>query len=72
MAEINDPSLIDIDQVKLEFRVHRPNWAVQTIVINFMDPEGEAEEHLLALWRIWHGEALARARIDGSGPLDLG
>lgn len=62
----------DLDQAKIEFRVRRPGWATQTVVINFMDPEGEAEAHLLALWRIWHGQALQRIASDGTGPLDVG
>lgn len=66
------PSPPDIDQAKIEFRVQRVGWATQTVVITFIDPEGEAEEHLMALWRIWHGERDARMARDGSGSLDLG
>ena len=65
------PSPPDIDQAKIEFRVHRVGWATQTVVVNFMDPTAEAEAHLLALWRIWHGEAVARAKA-GGGDVMLG
>lgn len=65
------PSPPDIDQAKIEFRVHRVGWAAQTVVVNFMDPTAEAEAHLLALWRIWHGEAVARAKA-GGGDVMLG
>lgn len=67
----DQPMPPDIDQVRLEFRVHRAGWATQTVVINFMDPQGEAEAHLMALWRIWHGEAVARAKA-GDGEIMLG
>ena len=63
------PSPPDIDQAKIEFRVHRVGWATHTVVITFVDPEGEAEEHLLALWRIYHGEAVARAKASGGGDM---
>ena len=49
----------DIYAAKIEFKVQRPNWAVQTVVITFQDPQGEAEQHLLALWRIWFAQASA-------------
>ena len=65
------PSPPDIDQAKIEFRVHRVGWATQTVVITFVVPETEAEAHLLALWRIWHGEAVARAKA-GGGDVMLG
>lgn len=63
------PADPDLYAAKIEFKVSRPNWAVQTVVINFNDPEGEAEEHLMALWRIWHGEAVARAKASGGGDM---
>lgn len=61
----------DLDQAKVEFRVRRPGWATQTVVMTFVDPEGEAEAHLMALWRIWHRQEVERLRVAGSGPLDI-
>lgn len=69
----DEPALPDLDQAKIEFRVRRPGWATQTVVMTFVDPEGEAEDHLLALWRIWHGQQMERISRDGRpGPLDIG
>ena len=68
----DEPFPLKFDQVKLEFRVQRPGWHVQTIVVNFMDPTAEAEAHLLALWRIWHGREMERIAASGTGPLDIG
>lgn len=65
----DEPFPLRFDQVKLEFRVQRPNWHVQTVVCNFMDPSDEVEAHLLALWRIYHGEAVARAKASGGGDM---
>lgn len=63
----------DLFQARIEFKVKRQNWALQTVVLTFTDPQGEAEEHLMALWRIWHGEAVARTRIaGGAGDVPLG
>ena len=61
----------DIYAAKVEFKVSRPNWAAQTVVITFVDPQGEAEQHLLALWRIWFGEASARAQQLAGAPQDI-
>lgn len=61
----DEPALPDLYAAKIEFKVARVGWAVQTVVINFNDPEGEAEEHLLALWRIWFAEVEERARLAG-------
>lgn len=61
----------DLYAAKIEFKVSRPNWMTQTVIITFVNPEGEAEQHLLALWRIWHGQAVeaARAAIDPEIPM---
>ena len=67
----DEPALPDLYAAKVEFKVSRPGWHVQTVVITFNDPKGEAEAHLLALWRIWHGEAVARAKA-GGGEIMLG
>lgn len=64
-------ALPDLDQAKIEFRVRRPGWATQTVVMTFVDPEGDTEAHLMALWRIWHGQEVERLRVAGSGPLDI-
>lgn len=68
----DQPMPPDLYAAKVEFKVSRPGWAVQTVVIHFQDPEGEAEQHLLALWRIWHGQDLKRKQLagaDGDVPL---
>lgn len=61
----DDPGTPDIYGAKIEFKVQRPAWGVQTVSMYFTDPEGEAEEHLLALWRIWYAGELDRARLAG-------
>ena len=61
----DEPALPDIDQARIEIRVQRVGWATQRVVINFNDPTGEVEEHLLALLRIWHRQVVERAQLAG-------
>ncbi len=68
----DEPALPDLYAAKIEFKVARVGWAVQTVVINFNDPTGEAEQHLLALWRLWHAAAVERAQLaGGAGDIPL-
>lgn len=62
----------DIYQAKIEFKVKQQNWTTRTIVMSFQDPDGEAEEHLMALWRIWHRDTIEAARLaGGTGDIPL-
>lgn len=61
----------DLYQVRVEFRVKRVGWGPQSIVLTFNDPEGEAEEHLLALWGIWHAGVMAEYTKTGIDPPDV-
>lgn len=62
----------DLHHVRIEFRITREAWSPQTIVLTFNDVRGEAEEHLMALWRLWHGAQMERIARDGTGPLEIG
>lgn len=46
---------------RVDFKAERVGWAVQKVSLQFDSPSAEAQEHLLALWRIWHREVVARA-----------
>ena len=55
----------DISQVLMQFKVSDRTYGIRTVHINWVDPTGRAEELLLELWRIWHGEALSAYQRDG-------
>ncbi len=60
----------DISTVLLQFKVHDRTYGVRTVHMAWVDPDGEVEELLLRLWRLWHGEQTTR--IAQAGPGELG
>lgn len=68
----NTPDEPDIWGVDLRFRVADAAYGVRQVHMTFTDPKGEAEELLLRLWRLWYADALARAKVAGTGDLLLG
>lgn len=63
---------LDLYSAEVKFIAQRVGWAPQRITISFHDPEGEAEEHLMALWRIWHRDTIEAARLaGGTGDIPL-
>lgn len=59
----------DISTVLLQFKVHDRAYGVRTVHMAWVDPEGEVEELLLRLWRLWHGEQTTRIAQAGTGEL---
>lgn len=55
----------DIYAALIEFKVSDRAYGVRSVRMNFVNPEGRAEELLLELWRIWYGEVIADARKNG-------
>jgi hypothetical protein len=56
VADAGKPIPPDISTVLLQFKVHDTIYGVRTVHMAWVDPEGEAEQLLLRLWQLWHGQ----------------
>lgn len=65
------PMTPDFSAVLMKFRVDDRYYGKRIIRIEWQDPKGEAEDLLLALWRLWMDDPETRARIAAQGALSL-
>jgi hypothetical protein len=65
------PETPDFSAVLMQFKVRDRYYGTRTVHINWIDPQGEAEELLLRLWRLWHAGEVERINLAG-GAKELG
>lgn len=66
-----EPEPPDFSAVLMQFKVRDRLYGSRTVHINWIDPQGEAEELLLRLWRLWSAEEVERIKLAG-GIKELG